>query len=68
MRNRQHFALLRELHVLPNLLRTTQIASNRAETVNKNLSKSSSQRYPNSFSQNTKERHAIADFLGSKRG
>jgi hypothetical protein len=32
----------------------TQIASLRAETANKKLSKSSSQNYPNSFSENAK--------------
>jgi hypothetical protein len=35
-------------------LRMTQIASIPAETANKKLSKSSSQNYPNSFSENAK--------------
>jgi hypothetical protein len=51
MRNRQCSCGVAQI---ARLLRMTQIASIRAETANKKLSKSSSQNYPNSFSENAK--------------
>src|SRR5882762_2972868 len=45
----------------------TQIASIRAQTANKKLSKSSSQNYPNSFSENAKA-SAPSSFIGSSTG
>jgi hypothetical protein len=40
MRNHQFYAALRELRILPNLLRATQIASNRAGFANNRQSES----------------------------
>jgi hypothetical protein len=45
----------------------TQIASIRAETANKKLSKSSSQNYPTSFSENAKA-SGPSSFIGSSTG